>query len=77
MSKFWDAQPLHTSIIEILIKKGGALADTDLYTALEKSRGDLSFRELNKALMRLEVDGLIHVSNLTKNKRRIELREIK
>lgn len=75
MPKFWEVQPLHTSIVEVLLKKGGALTDAELYTALEKMRDDLSFRELNKALMKLEVDGVIQVSNLTKNKRRVELRK--
>ncbi len=76
MPKIWDVQPLHTSIVEILLKKGGASTDTELCTALEKSRGDMNFRELNRELMRLEVDGVIQVSSLTKNKRRVELVKI-
>lgn len=76
MSELWTTQPLHTTLVEILCKKGGALTDAELYKALEKSYGELSQRELNKTLMRLEVHGIIHVSHLTKNKKRVELRHI-
>ena len=75
LSKFWDVRPLHTLIVEVLLKKRGTLTDAELYKELEKSHGDLSFRLLNKTLMRLEVDGIIQVFNLTKNKRRVELVE--
>jgi Fe2+ or Zn2+ uptake regulation protein len=74
MTNHWPVLPLHTCIVEILLKKGGALTDTELYQALRKSYGDLSFRELNKTLMCLEIDGIIHVFILTKNMRRVELR---
>jgi len=40
---------------------------------LKDSYGDLSFRELNKALLRLEVQGLVRVTRLMKGKRRVEL----
>ncbi len=74
MTKYWSALPLHTCIVEILLEKGGALTDTELYQALRQSYGDLSFRELNKTLMCLEIEGIIHVFRLTKNRRRVELR---
>jgi Fe2+ or Zn2+ uptake regulation protein len=76
MSKLWDVQPLHTSLVEILLKRGGSLTDTELLRALKKSYGELSLRELNKTLMRLEVDGIIHVSTLTKNKKRVDFRKM-
>jgi len=74
MTKYWPVLPLHTCIVEILLKKRGALTDTELYQALRKSYGDLSFRELNKTLLSLEIEGIIHVFRLTKNIRRVELR---
>ena len=76
MSKYWDVQPLYTSIVETLLKKNGNLTDTELYTSLKKTHKDLSLRELNKTLMMLEVEGVIQVFNLTKNKRRVEFRKI-
>ena len=75
MSKLWNGQPLHTSIVEVLLKNGSSSTDTELLRALKKSYDGLSLRELNKTLMRLEVDGIIHVSTLTKNKKRVELRK--
>jgi Fe2+ or Zn2+ uptake regulation protein len=73
LSKYWDSQPLHTTIVEILEKKQGVLADTELYKALDMAPDELSIRTLNRALMKLEVDGVIRVFELTKNKKRIEL----
>lgn len=73
LSKFWDPQPLHTTIVELLEKKHGVLTDGELYKALKASPDELSLRTLNKALMKLEVDGIIRVFELTKNKKRIEL----
>lgn len=75
MSKLWDVHPLHTSLVEVLLKRGGSSTDTEILRALKKSYGELSLRELNKTLMRLEVDGIIHVSTLTKNKKRVEFRK--
>jgi Fe2+ or Zn2+ uptake regulation protein len=76
LPELWTTQPLHTTLVEILYKKGGSLTDTELYKAVEKEYGQLSHRELYKTLMRLEVNGIIHVSHLTKNKKRVELRHI-
>ena len=74
MSKLWDVQPLHTVLVEALVKRGGNSTDTELLGDLKKSYGEISLRELNKTLMRLEVDGVIHVSSLTKNMKRVEFR---
>jgi Fe2+ or Zn2+ uptake regulation protein len=75
MTKYWPVLPLHTCVVEILLKKGGALTDSELYQALRKAYGDLSLRELNKTLLSLEIDGIIYVFRLTKNMRRVELRD--
>jgi Fe2+ or Zn2+ uptake regulation protein len=73
MVKIWNAQPLHTEIVEFLQKKRGATIDVELYNTLKKKNNDLSFRLFNKTLMKLEIEGIIHVASLTKNKRHIEL----
>jgi Fe2+ or Zn2+ uptake regulation protein len=73
LPRFWNSQPLHTAIMELLEKKRGAITDEELCKALQGSKNDLSVRTLNKTLMKLEINGLIHVFDLTKNKRRIEL----
>jgi Fe2+ or Zn2+ uptake regulation protein len=74
MPKFWYAQPLHTSIVEMLQKKGSALTDTDMYKELKGVHKELGIKDFNNTLMKLEVDGLVHVSYLTKTTRRVELR---
>jgi hypothetical protein len=47
--------------------------DDELQRVIQNTYGDLTRRELNKALLRLEVNGLIHVSTVTKQRRRVEL----
>ncbi|NHI83488.1 MAG: hypothetical protein EAX81_04230 [Candidatus Thorarchaeota archaeon] len=66
--------PLRNIIIEILKKRRGVILDDELQRALKKELGDEpSEAELNSALMQLEINGLVHVSQITKTKRRIEV----
>lgn len=58
-----------------LLGKRGPLTDVELYDLLKESYGDIGFRNLNQTLMRMEIEGKIHVSTLTKGKRRVELVE--
>jgi len=44
----------------------------ELYKGLKADDDNLSFTSFNKALMTLEIEGIIHVYNLTKNKRGVE-----
>ncbi len=60
------------SIVEILEKKG-PMTDIDLLKQLKSDLGDVSFRELNRELMKLELAGILRVSRLTKGKRQVEL----
>ena len=71
-SKLWKPHPLYTAVAEILERKG-PLTDIELYDLLRQSRGEVGFRNLNKTLMRMEIGGKIHVSSLTRGKRRVEL----
>jgi len=59
-------------VAETLHKKG-AMTDIELLSEMKDSYGDLSFRELNRTLLKLEVEGVIRVSRLMKGKRRVEL----
>jgi len=72
MSKIWGPIPLHMAIVEALEKRG-AMAEPDLIKELKSSYGELSSRELNKELMRLEIWGRVRVTRLMKGKRMIEL----
>ncbi|NIP67441.1 hypothetical protein GWN63_05215 [Candidatus Bathyarchaeota archaeon] len=70
----WRAEPLDVKIVEILEDKG-ALTDEELLDSLRESYEDVAFGELNTVLLRLEIEGKIHVSSAVRGKRRVELRE--
>ena len=72
MSKIWSPRPMSLSIVEILEKKG-AMTDLELHKELKSNFGEVSFRELNTGLMKLELAGVLWVSRLMKGKRQVEL----
>ncbi len=55
------------------ISQAGTTTDVDLMNALQKEGLSLADSDFNKTLMDLEIYGLVRVSWLTKDKRRIEL----
>ena len=55
------------------IRQAGTMTDSDLMNALMKEGMKLAESEFNKTLLDLEIYGLIRVSWVTKEKRRIEL----
>jgi len=55
------------------IKEVGNLSDNELLSNLEKDGVQITEADLNKTLLDLEIFGLVRVSWLTKEKRRIEL----
>ena len=63
---------MELSIVEILEKKG-AMSDIELLKELKEDVGEVSFRELNSQLMKMELGGVIWVSRLMKGKRQVEL----
>jgi len=71
-TKTWGPRPMSLVVAETLHKKG-AMTDIELLSEMKDSYGDLSFRELNRTLLKLEVEGVIRVSRLMKGKRRVEL----
>jgi len=70
--KTWKPRPLDLTIVEVLEKKG-PMTDVDLLDLLKETHEDLGFGVLNQTLMRMEVEGKVYVSSLTKGKRRVEL----
>ena len=72
MNKVWGPRPLNLAVVEALQRKG-ALTDGDLLDQVRESYGDISFRELNSVLLKLEINGILRVSRLMKGKRRVEL----
>ena len=64
--------PLRNTVFD-KIKEVGSLTDVELFKALSKSGYILSEDKFNKLLLDLEILGLIKVSWLTKDTRRIEI----
>jgi hypothetical protein len=74
LNKIWSPRPMSLTLLEVLEKKG-SMSDIDLYKEIVSNFGEVSFRELNRELMKLEMAGILWVSRLTKGKRLVELRE--
>jgi len=72
MNKVWGPRPLNLAVVEALQRKG-PLNDSDLLDEVKESYGEVSFRELNSALLKLELGGVLRVTRLMKGKRRVEL----
>jgi hypothetical protein len=64
--------PIRNLIYE-KIRQAGNMTDSDLMNALTKEGITLAESEFNKTLLDLEIYGLVRVSWVTKEKRRIEL----
>ena len=69
----WPSIPLRNLVLELLSKNHGIILDDHLTKLIEKERGKLSVSQLNKILMQLEIQGLIHVKQSTPTKRLIEI----
>ncbi len=63
--------PLRNLVYE-RIKQAGNMTDSDLMNILMKEGVSLTESNLNKTLLDLEIYGLIRVSWVTKDKRRVE-----
>ncbi|MFC1486827.1 hypothetical protein ACFLRN_03970 [Thermoproteota archaeon] len=74
MIKTWKPHPLHTQIKEFLERKG-PMTDLELFDLLKGTHEGVGFSELNKTLMKMEIQGSLFVSTRTKGKRRVELVE--
>ena len=75
-SKTWKVRPVDGFILEILNRKG-AMPDSDLLELVAEEFSDIGLADFNRLLMNLEIEGKIYVSNLTKGKRRVELKTAK
>jgi len=64
--------PLRNTVLE-KIKELGNLSDNELLSNLEKDGVQITAADLNKTLLDLEIFGLVRVSWITKDRRRIEL----
>ncbi|MBS1267448.1 MAG: hypothetical protein MAG458_00148 [Nitrosopumilus sp.] len=69
------AIPIRNSVFD-KIKEEKSLTDVDLYKILLKNEFEIPNAKFNKILLDLEILGLIKVSWITKDERRIEVVEI-
>jgi hypothetical protein len=72
--KTWQIQPVYGTVIEIL-KEKGSIADTELFEILKAFYKEIGFDDLNKTLMGMEINRLVSVSTLSKNRRLVELKK--
>jgi Fe2+ or Zn2+ uptake regulation protein len=72
----WRTKPLLNEIIEILRqRKETPIKDEDLFDEIKKENPDISYGQFLKALLSLEVRGMISVSLVKENMRVIVLME--
>lgn len=69
----WRTVPLRNTILAILKKRQGVLIDKELLRLLKTNRITATPEELDRALLELEIAGQVHVQQITKTKRKIEL----
>ena len=69
----WRTVPLRNTILAILQKRQGVIIDKELVRLLKTNRISATPEELDRALLELEIAGQIHVQQITKTKRKIEL----
>lgn len=70
MGKVWRPVPLHNLVIETLSSLGSC-DDTELLRSLRREV-EVTLDTLNKVLLKLEIRGLIRVTNTTKGRKKIE-----
>jgi Fe2+ or Zn2+ uptake regulation protein len=68
----WNPRPLRNAIVEILEEKG-ALTTEELENRLKEEYKGLTSKELEKELMRLELNGIVLITSLGRSRRRVEL----
>ena len=67
-----DMKLIPANIIELL-ERNGALNFDDLYKRTKQKHSGFTENDLNKFLMRMEIQGLVKVYRIPRGKRRIEL----
>jgi len=72
--KIWRIIPLQQRIMETL-RQLGSCTDDELLKALEKEGENVTPEILSKALLQLEVRGLIRLLGAPKGRRKIEVRQ--
>ncbi|RLE48476.1 MAG: hypothetical protein DRJ31_07185 [Candidatus Methanomethylicota archaeon] len=71
----WRPEPIELIIVDILRRKAGSARDRELYEAVKKVVRDLSYRDFNRALMKLELNGIVNTSTIKKTIKNVVLVE--
>lgn len=71
----WRPEPLELIIMDVLKRRAGTIKDKELYEAVKKVVKDLSYKDFNKTLMRLELNGIISTSTIKKTIKNVVLLE--
>jgi transcription initiation factor IIE alpha subunit len=74
LEKVWGPRPMQLLVLDVIERKG-PMTDDELLREMRNGKEDISFREMNGILMKLEVTGVVRVSRQMKGKRRVELAE--
>ena len=68
----WFAKPLKFVIIELINLAQGRISFTELMEQLKKIYDNISINQVNRTLMALEIEGIIHVEVVSPKERIIE-----
>ncbi len=68
----WFARPLKFTIIDLLDKHRGRISLSELIKELEEIYVNISISQINRALMNLEIEGIIHVEAVSPKEMIIE-----
>ena len=71
----WFAKPIKLAVLEILEEVGGRISESELRERIKNIYGEASTSIINRVLMSLEIDGLVHVAPVGIKERIIERTE--
>ncbi|MEM4699327.1 MAG: hypothetical protein QXT74_00010 [Candidatus Nezhaarchaeales archaeon] len=69
----WMPVPIEEVIVDLLRRKGGVAKEKELYVMLKSVLGDISQRELDKALLKLELHDILRVTSAKRGVRLVTL----
>lgn len=70
--RIWHGTPIYNRILELLEERGTIIKDRELYEAL-REEADISYADFLKALLDLEIRGLIRVQQVSEGLRIVEM----
>lgn len=71
----WRPEPLELIIMDVLKRRAGTIKDKELYEVVKKVVKDLSYKDFNRTLMKLELNGIVSTSTIKKTIKNVVLIE--